>query len=241
MMLVDGDSQIDMDLDADGDADECSDCKACLGMHRAHTCSKRDTGRLGMVAKLGTAVVKRKVVPPPPPLPAAAATPKESCSAGSGASSGTSNRARAKPKFKVPTMKELSSYQIGCHLGSDESPFTLVQCLCAVDHWVVYKTHQELDGVERTLDVRSPLDAKLLRRLKAERGRLQPTMSDAAASSAPRDDSDRERSAFCSGCSYLVYFTRLPRRDFPRVDGRVVWVVPACTCLHSFGGECGWS
>jgi len=210
----------DADAEMEGDPDGDGDCKACQGMHRAHTCAKRgDTTRLGTVAKPGTAVVKRKVAPPLPPLPVVSAS-KEVASAG-----GSSSRARAKPKFKVPTIKELSSYQIGCHLDSEESPFReSLQCLCSIDHWVVYKTPQEVDGVGRTLDVRSPLDAKLLRRLKAERCRLQPpAMAAPAAASSPLN---RERNTFCTGFHFalpVLCSCKLLRR---RVSARRVFLVP---------------
>jgi len=82
-------------------------------------------------------------------------------------------------------MKELSPYQLGCHLDEDESPFSLVQPLCYEDHWVVFRTPEELDAVERALDVRSAHDSKLQRRLRAERLRLQPEMSSPDPASSP--------------------------------------------------------
>jgi len=69
-------------------------------------------------------------------------------------------------------VKDLTPYTVGCHLHPSQSPFELVQPLVHLDHWVVLKTKEEVDQVERCLDVRSPVDWKLLRRLKAERCKL---------------------------------------------------------------------
>jgi hypothetical protein len=182
-----------VDMEEDDDDDEGGECKACLGMHRAHTCTKHEP----------TAAKRKPTLapPPPPPLPPPSAVGKEGIGnvAVERGSGGAASK-RAKPKFKVPLIKELSPYHLGTHLSADESPFALVQTLCNIDHWVVYKTHEEVDGVERALDVRSVLDAQLVRRLKAERSRMQaPVMSghdDAASSSRP---AHRQRRAFCAG------------------------------------------
>lgn len=202
-----------VDMDMDDDDDDGGECKACLGMHRAHTCCKHSPTS-----------AKRKpssLPPPPPPLQPPSAVAKEAAGNGPGAGergSGGGASKRAKPKFKVPSIKELSPYHLGTHLEADQSPFGLVQPHCNLDHWVVYKTPEEVDGVERALDVRSALDAKLVRRLKAERSRMQaPVMSghDDSSSTCP---ALQQRRAFCAGMRVIC--ARTPAKPRLRVLAR---------------------
>ena len=198
-----------VDMDMDDDDDDGGECKACLGMHRAHTCCKHSPTS-----------AKRKpssLPPPPPPLQPPSAVAKEAAGNGPGAGergSGGGASKRAKPKFKVPSIKELSPYHLGTHLEADQSPFGLVQPHCNLDHWVVYKTPEEVDGVERALDVRSALDAKLVRRLKAERSRMQaPVMSghDSHHHSSSSSPALQQRRAFCAGMRVIcmrVWYAR---------------------------------
>ena len=140
---------------AEDGVDDDGECKACMGMHRAHTCAAKRA--------LNVAGAPSPSMPPqhsPSPTlaqggggaaqhgraasaAAAAGMPGNLTSADPAASTtstAAANKQRSKPKFKVPTMKELSPYQLGCHLDEDESPFSLVQPLCYEDYWVVFRT-----------------------------------------------------------------------------------------------------
>ena len=135
--------------------DDDGECKACMGMHRAHTCAAKRSLNV-------TGAPSPSMPPQQSPSPtlaqggggavqhgraagaAAAAGMQGNLTSADPAASTTStaaaNKQRSKPKFKVPAMKELSPYQLGCHLDEDSSPFSLVQPLCYKDHWVVFRT-----------------------------------------------------------------------------------------------------
>lgn len=61
----------------------------------------------------------------------------------------------------------VSAYHLGSHLASGESPFQ-PYVTEAGTKWFVYRSEGELDSLDRSLDARCSLDAKLLRRLRLD-------------------------------------------------------------------------